>query len=153
MDTKRVSSQYIHKGKSMKLKLINTPNFDLWYIRLSKNCVMCFYFYTIKHFSFWGYKWFDCFSNGANGRQVTGLVLPLLYIQLVTPIPLIWVTENDLIQFSLNTFKERLNDINDCFAEYLLSESNEISKTEFADKNTESSILYQLINFYENHLK
>lgn len=135
----------------MKLQLINTPSFDLWYFRLNKNCVLCIYFYTFKHLLFLPGKLFDFFSNNINnGRQVTGLVLPLLYIQLITPVPLIWVNEDDLFNLSINTLKDKANDLEDIFADYLLGYSEDVIEyIDLAEARMELSVLYQVINFYK----
>ncbi|MFM6212355.1 hypothetical protein, partial [Planktothrix sp.] len=44
----------------------------------------------------------------------------MLYIQLITPLPLIWVCEDDLFNFAIKQLQHRLNDIEDSLADYLL---------------------------------
>lgn len=75
--------------------------------------------------------------------QVTELILLNFYFQLVTPIFLIWVSDDKLMDFALDVLKQRNSDIEDNLAEYLLGD-----KPLEYDAIAESQILYQILNFY-----
>lgn len=126
----------------MKIKTIKTPNFDLWSFHVSSKYNLCVYFYTFNHL--FVHKCFDFFCVQQRGRQVLGVNLPLIYIQLITPVPLIWVTEDELFNFALNQLKNRLNDIEDNLADYLLNDDKELD----FDAVAESQQIYQLLSFY-----
>jgi len=126
----------------MKIKTFNTPNFDLWSFHVSSKFNLCIYFYTFKHL--FVHKSFDFFCLQHRGRQVLGINLPLIYIQLITPLPLIWVCEDDLFNFAIKQLQHRLNDIEDSLADYLLIEDKPLDY----DAVAESQVLYQVINFY-----
>ncbi|MFM6205722.1 MAG: hypothetical protein ACKPEN_23540 [Planktothrix sp.] len=126
----------------MKIKTIKTPNFDLWSFHVSSKFNLCIYFYTFNHW--FVHECFDFFCVQQRGRQVLGVNLPLIYIQLITPVPLIWVTEDELFNFALNQLKNRLNDIEDNLADYLLNDDKELD----FDAVAESQQIYQLLSFY-----
>lgn len=130
----------------MRIKTFKTPFFDLWCFKLNK-FNLCIYFYTFKHL--FTYKQFDFFCKSFKGRQVIGVNIPLIYIQLITPIPLILVTEDELFDFALKILKDKANDLEDYFMDYLLGDNRELNHKIWAEKNAESQVLWQLINFYK----
>ena len=77
-------------------------------------------------------------------RQITELIVFNLYFQLVTPILLIWVSDDKLMDFALNVLKNRSNDIEDNLAEYLLGDSVDLDH----DAIAESQVLYKVLSFY-----
>lgn len=123
----------------MKLNLIKRENFDLWSLSIGSKSTLSIYFYALKYSPC---KLFDFLFHSERGVQIIELNLPLIYIQLITHIPLVWMSNP--MDYAMDVLKERANNLEDNFAEFLLGDSNKINY----DEQVELSILYQVINFY-----
>lgn len=122
----------------MKLTKLNCNNTIGFYLEFTKHVNLGVYFLKRLRMDI------DFKTTVCVDRQITELTFLNVYVQFSTPICLLWVTEKELMSFALDTLKNRANDLEDNFAEFLLGDSNKIDY----DEQVELSILYQVINFY-----
>lgn len=131
----------------MKLRMTKNSKYYLLRLDINKDVQLnislfrIVYFFKTRKLSFFS---FSFFSETIKDVQVTELMLPMIYIQLITPIPLIWVTQDKLFNFALTVLRNRAGDIDDNLASYLLGDNQTINN----DELIEGQVLYSILSFY-----
>ena len=131
----------------MKFAIRNYKYFDIWVFQLNADITLRIIFYSLKSarfhvsmkelFSFW--------HEAFKGNQIFLFESPFIYVELITPRFLLWVNDQKLIDFALSILKNRLHELEDNTAYYLLGKSDAtINHDELAELN----VLSQVLNFY-----
>ncbi|SKB12041.1 hypothetical protein PL11201_290009 [Planktothrix sp. PCC 11201] len=127
----------------MKIRTIKLKHCDLWSVSLSRDINLCLSFFSLKALIIKP----EFFTKGIMGSQITTFNLFTLSIQLITPRLFFWVNDNKLINLAVNILHDRALELQDYQVDYLLG-NIEYNAEKMADCNAESSVLWNLINFY-----